>query len=66
MVVVFIITTNNPEKVYNAMRLANVAVSKGDEVNVFMLGEAVLSEQIKDERFNVMEQINQYKGNMYV
>jgi uncharacterized protein involved in oxidation of intracellular sulfur len=66
MVVVFIITTNNPEKVYNAMRLANVAVSKGDEVNVFMLGEAVLFEQIKDERFNVMEQINQYKGNMYV
>jgi uncharacterized protein involved in oxidation of intracellular sulfur len=65
MVVVFIITTNNPEKVYNAMRLANVAVSKGDEVNVFMLGEAVLFEQIKDERFNVMEQINQYKGNMY-
>lgn len=48
------------------MRLANVAVSKGDEVNVFMLGEAVLFEQIKDERFNVMEQVNQYKGNMYV
>jgi uncharacterized protein involved in oxidation of intracellular sulfur len=66
MVVVFIITTNNPERVYNAMRLANVAVSKGDEVNVFMLGEAVLFEQIKDERFNVMEQINQYKGNMYI
>jgi uncharacterized protein involved in oxidation of intracellular sulfur len=66
VVLLIIILSNNPEKVYNAMRLANVAVSKGDEVNVFMLGEAVLFEQIKDERFNVMEQINQYKGNMYV
>ncbi len=66
MNILFIITTNNPEKIYNAIRLANVAVSKGDEVNVFMLGEAVLFEQVKDERFNVMEQVNQYKGNMYV
>ncbi len=66
MNILFIITTNNPEKVYNAFRLANVAVSKGDEVNVFMLGEAVLFEQVKDERFDVMEQVNQYKGNMYV
>lgn len=48
MNILFIITTNNPEKVYNAFRLANVAVSKGDEVNVFILGEAVLFEQIKD------------------
>lgn len=66
MNILFIISTNNSEKIYNAFRLANVAVSKGDEVNVFILGEAVLFEKLKDDKFNVIEQVNQYKGNMYV
>jgi uncharacterized protein involved in oxidation of intracellular sulfur len=48
------------------MRLANVTVSKGDEVSVFMLGKGVLFEQSGNEQFNVQEQVNQYKGNMYV
>ena len=62
----FIINTDDAETVYNAMRLANVAVEKGDEVNVFMLGKAVLFEQISNEQFNVKEQIDKFKGNMYV
>ena len=66
MIILFIISTNDAETVYNAMRLANVAVEKGDEVNVFMLGKAVLFEQISNEQFNVKEQIDQFKGNMYV
>ena len=36
--VLFIITTDDGETIYNAMRLANVGVEKGDEVSVFMLG----------------------------
>jgi len=66
MNIIFIITTDDAETVYNAMRLANIAVAKGDEVNVFMLGKAVLFEQIINEQFNVKEQIDSYKGNMYV
>ena len=66
MIIVFIITTDDAETVYNAMRLANIAVGKGDEVSVFMLGKGVLFEQISSEQFNVLEQVNQYKGNMYV
>ena len=66
MIMLFIISTDDSETVYNAMRLANVAVEKGDEVNVFMLGKAVLFEQISNEQFNVKEQIDQFKGNMYV
>ena len=62
----FIINTDDAETIYNAMRLANIAVEKGDEVNVFMLGKAVLFEQISNEQFNVKEQMEKYKGNMYV
>ena len=66
MIILFIISTNDAETVYNAVRLANFAVEKGDEVNVFMLGKAVLFEQISNDQFNVKEQIDQFKGNMYV
>jgi uncharacterized protein involved in oxidation of intracellular sulfur len=66
MNMLFIISSNEAEAVFNAMRLANVAVEKGDEVNVFMLGEGVLFEQIDNSQFNVKEQIDKFKGNMYV
>ncbi len=48
------------------MRLANVAVKKGDEVSVFMLGRGVLFEKASNDQFNVMEQINQFEGDFYV
>ena len=66
MNILFIISTDDAETIYNAMRLANVAAEKGDEVNVFMLGEAVCFEQVSSEQFNVKEQIDKFKGNMYV
>jgi len=66
MKVLFIITTDDAETVYNAMRLANAAVKKGDEVSVFMLGKGVLFEQSSSEQFNVMEQVNQFEGDFYV
>ena len=66
MNMLFIINTDDAETVYNAMRLANVGVEKGDEVNVFMLGKGVLFEQISSDQFNVNEQINKFRGNMYV
>ncbi|MFZ0451878.1 MAG: DsrE family (seleno)protein, partial [Desulfatiglandaceae bacterium] len=39
------ITSDDAETIYNAMRLANVGVEKGDDVSVFMLGKGVLFEQ---------------------
>jgi uncharacterized protein involved in oxidation of intracellular sulfur len=64
--ILFVISTNDGETIYNAMRLANVGVRKGDDVSVFMLGKGVLFEQAGDERFNVMEQVNQFEGDFYV
>jgi len=62
----FIISTDDAETAYNAMRLANVAVKKGDEVSVFMLGKGVLYERISNDQFNVIEQVNQFDGDLYV
>jgi uncharacterized protein involved in oxidation of intracellular sulfur len=62
----FIISTDDAETAYNAMRLANVAVKKGDEVSVFMLGKGVLFEKASNDQFNVMEQVNQFDGDFYV
>jgi uncharacterized protein involved in oxidation of intracellular sulfur len=62
----FIISTDEGETIYNAMRLANVGVNRGDEVSVFMLGKGVLFEQQESEMFDVMGQVNQFEGDFYV
>jgi len=62
----FIIETDDGESIYNAMRLANVGVKKGDQISVFMLGKGVLFEKSSTEQFNVMEQMNQFAGDFYV
>jgi len=46
--------------------LANVAVQKGDEVSVFMLGKGVLFEKRSSEQFNVMAEIEKFEGDFYV
>ena len=62
MNVLFIISTDDAETSYNAMRLANVAVKKGDDVSVFMLGKGVLFEKSINEEFNIMEQVTLSDG----
>jgi len=64
--VLFIITTDDGETIYNAMRLANVGVTKGDEVSVFMLGKGVTYENSGNEEFNVMGQMEKFEGDFYV
>ncbi len=66
MKILLIICTDDGETIYNAMRLANVAVRQGDEVSVFMLGKGVCFEQSGAERFDVMGEINRFEGDFYV
>ncbi len=54
-----IISTSEPETVWNAYRLANLALNEGDRVKVFLLGEGVESET-GNEKYNVKEQITQF------
>lgn len=66
MNVLVIITSDDGETIYNAMRLANVGVEKGDAVSVFMLGKGVLFETSGGDGFDVMGQINNFEGDFYV
>lgn len=66
MKMLFIISSSDGETIYNAMRLANVGMKKGDEISVFMLGKGVLFEQAGSVQFDVMEQVKQYTGDFYV
>ena len=51
-----VISSNDPETVFNALRLGNFAVQQGDEVGAFLVGKGVELDLIEDERFNVREQ----------
>ena len=66
MKVLVIISTDDSETMFNAMRLANIGVEKKDEVSVFMLGKGVKFEQVDSTSFDVMGQINQFEGDFYV
>jgi uncharacterized protein involved in oxidation of intracellular sulfur len=66
MNLLIIISRNDGETIYNAMRLANVAQGWGDAVSVFMLGQGVCFEQSGSEAFNVMGEINKFEGDFYV
>jgi len=66
MKVLIIISTDDGESIFNAMRLANVGVEKGDEVSVFMLGKGVLFEKSGTGEFDVMGQVNRFEGDFYV
>ena len=54
-----IISTSEPETVWNAYRLANFSLKEGDEVRVFLLAKGVESET-GNEKYNVKEQITQF------
>lgn len=66
MKILFIISTDDGESIYNAMRLANTGVAKGDEVSVFMLGKGVMFEQSGGGEFDVMGQMEKFEGDFYV
>ena len=55
-----IISTDNPEINWNALRLANFAVKQGDEVKVFLVGGGVEYEAGGSEQFNIQEQTREF------
>ena len=60
MKLAIILSTNNAETNWNAFRLANLAISKGDRVSVFLLGEGVEYGQVRSSQFNVKEQVEKF------
>ena len=55
-----ILSTKNTETNWNALRLANLALTHGDEVNIFLLGEAVQYDKVNQEQFNIKEQVDRF------
>lgn len=55
-----ILSTNNAEKNWNAFRLANLALSKGDMVTIFLTGEGVEYGQMSSSSFNIEEQAGRF------
>ena len=62
MKITVIITQNNPEQVFTALRFANFALNEGDAVSVFLTAEGVDLESIDDARFDVRGQTKNFIG----
>jgi len=56
MKLAIVISTNEAEAVFNAMRLGNYAAGEGDDVGIFLVGKGVELEGIEDDRFDVLTQ----------
>ncbi len=57
-----IINTSEPEIVWNAYRIANFSLKKGDNVKVFLLAKGVESE-IGSEEYNIKKQLSTFLKN---
>ena len=55
-----IISTNDAETCWNAVRFANFSSNNKDEVNIFLIGKGVEYEQISNEQFNIIEQAEKF------
>lgn len=55
-----VLSTNDPEEVWNAFRFGNVALKEDHAVRVFLVNKGVEAEDIKSERFPVREQLQAF------
>lgn len=55
-----VVYTNDTESAWNAFRLGVFALKKGDAVKAFLLAKGVECEDLKTEKFNVMEQMQAF------
>ena len=58
-----VITSNHPETVWNAFRLANFSLSKGDKTSIFLMANGVEAEGLNSERFDITNQMESFISN---
>jgi len=56
MKIVVIISSNDVETCWNALRYANFCLGQKDEVKIFLTGKGVEYQKISTEKFNTVEQ----------
>jgi uncharacterized protein involved in oxidation of intracellular sulfur len=55
-----VISSSDPETVWNAFRLANYSASQKSDTKVFLLGKGVEAQDIKDETFDVKKMMENF------
>ena len=55
-----ILSTNDAETCWNALRYANFALGEKDDVKVFLTGKGVEYQQVSTEKFNTSEQAEKF------
>ena len=58
-----VLSTNDPEEVWNTFRFGNVALKENHAVKVFLVNKGVEAEDIKSEKFPVAEQLRAFVEN---
>ena len=48
-----VITSNHPETVWNAFRLADFSLTKGDKTSVFLMANGVEADSLDSEKFDI-------------
>ena len=63
-----VISSGDPETIYNALRLTTTALKHGTEVSLFMLGAAVEYEDLATQDFDLVSLVSQVQeqGDFYV
>lgn len=60
MKLAIIVSTNHAETNWNALRLANLAISKGDIVSIFLTGEGVEYTKNSSDTFDINKQVQKF------
>jgi sulfur relay (sulfurtransferase) complex TusBCD TusD component (DsrE family) len=55
-----ILNTNDPETVFNALRLGNTGLAAGHIVNIFLLGQGVEIESAGNTKFDVPDVLSKF------
>ena len=63
-----VITSNHPETVWNAFRLADFSLTKGDKTSVFLMANGVEADSLDSEKFDITNQMESFilnNGELY-
>ena len=55
-----IISSNDAETCWNALRYANFSIGQKDEVKVFFMGKGVEYQKVSTDKFNTIEQADKF------
>ena len=58
-----VIYSDHPETVWNACRLANFSLNKGDQVKVFLMAKGVEASSLSSKKYNIKELLEKFINN---